>query len=174
MNSEPYIDKSGVEYKYGEFFPANLVPFAYNETVAQEYSPKTKEQAAKMGYSWREPEERNYKITLDSKDIPQSIAETKDDIGNEIIGCGHNGKCDEGCTSAFKITPEELQFYRKMGVPVPKLCFNCRHTQRFKKKNPQKLWKSQCAKCKKDIETSYAPERPEIVYCESCYQQEVA
>jgi len=184
MNSEPYTDKSGIEYKYGEFPPAALVPFAYNETVAQEYSPKSKEQAGRAGYFWREPEEKNYKITLDSKDLPQSIAETKDNIVDEIIGCEHNGKCGEGCTGAFKITPEELQLYRKMGVPLPRLCFNCRHTQRFKKKNPQKLWHRQCmcdknhphhsGKCPNEFETSYAPDRPEIVYCEQCYQAEVA
>ncbi|MFZ1019649.1 MAG: hypothetical protein WAN61_01490 [Minisyncoccia bacterium] len=28
-------------------------------------------------------------------------------------------------------------------------------------------------KCAVEFETSYAPERPEIVYCEKCYQQEV-
>ena len=29
------------------------------------------------------------------------------------------------------------------------------------------------AKCKKEIMSSYSPDRPEIVYCETCYQQEV-
>jgi hypothetical protein len=175
MNSQPYTDKSGIEYKYGEFFPTALAPFAYNESVAQEYFPKTKDGAIKAGYSWREPEEKNYKITLSSKDLPQSIAETKDDIVNEIIGCAHEGKCDEGCTSAFKINPEELQLYRKMGVPLPRLCFNCRHTQRFKKKNPQKLWHRKCMNegCQNEFETTYSPDRPEIIYCESCYNKEV-
>jgi hypothetical protein len=28
-------------------------------------------------------------------------------------------------------------------------------------------------KCEVEFETSYAPDRPEIVYCEKCYQQEV-
>ncbi len=27
--------------------------------------------------------------------------------------------------------------------------------------------------CQNEFETSYAPDRPEIVYCERCYQQEV-
>ena len=184
MNSQPYTDKNGIEYKYGEFFPAILAPFAYNETFAQEYAPKTREQAIKAGYSWREPEERNYKITLAPKDLPQSIGETKDNILNEIIGCEHEGKCNDGCVSAFKITPEELQLYRKLGIPLPRLCFNCRHIQRFKRKNPQKLWHRQCmceknhshhnGRCLNEFETSYAPDRPEIVYCEQCYQAEVA
>lgn len=185
MNSQPYMDKSGIEYKYGNFFPIAVVPFAYNETVAQEYSPKTKEEALRDGYLWREQEERNYKITIAAKDLPKSIEEVKDSILNEIIGCEHEGKCNDGCTTAFKIIPEELQLYKKMGVPLPRLCFNCRHTQRFKKKNPQKLWHRQCMcdkkdhahgeeKCNNEFETSYAPDRPEIVYCEECYTREVA
>ena len=56
-----------------------------------------------------------------------------------------------------------------MKVPVPTLCPNCRHFERLAKRNPLKLWKRACAKCNKDIETSYAPERPEIVYCIECY-----
>jgi len=47
-----------------------------------------------------------------------------------------------------------------------------------------KLWHRQCmcdktshqhgeARCQVEFETSYAPERPEIIYCEKCYQKEV-
>jgi hypothetical protein len=42
MNDMPYIDSKGRVYKYGEFFPSELSPFAYNETIAQEYFSKTK------------------------------------------------------------------------------------------------------------------------------------
>jgi len=31
-----------------------------------------------------------------------------------------------------------------------------------------------CDNCKKDIKTNFDPDRPEIVYCEQCYQSEVA
>jgi hypothetical protein len=46
---------------------------------------------------------------------------------------------------------------------------------RIKRVNPPKLWHRKCMKegCQNEFETSYAPERPEIVYCEKCYQQEV-
>lgn len=36
-------------------------------------------------------------------------------------------------------------------------------------RNPRKLWKRQCGKCGKEIQTTYSPERPETVYCEGCY-----
>src|SRR3989344_247116 len=36
MDEIPYKDKLGRIYEYGDFFPADLSPFGYNETVAQE------------------------------------------------------------------------------------------------------------------------------------------
>ena len=42
MNDLPYKDKTGRVYEYGDFFTADLSPFGYNETVAQELSPLTK------------------------------------------------------------------------------------------------------------------------------------
>ena len=45
----------------------------------------------------------------------------------------------------------------------------------YKERGPVKLWHRKCMNkgCNNEFETSYAPERPEIVYCESCYNQEV-
>ena len=94
-------------------------------------------------------------------------------IINEIIECKHAGECNQQCTIAFKITEDELVFYKKMNIPLPTLCYNCRHYERLKKRNPMKLWDRKCIKCNKDIKTSYAPERPEIVYCEECYKKEI-
>jgi len=203
MNAMPYTDAKGRIYKYGEFFPPELSPFCYNETIAQEYFPLTKEQATEKGYRWKDPEERNIAITIQSQDLPDHIKDAPDDIVNQIIGCAHASthvlvSCNEQCTEAFKIIPQELEFYRKMNLPLPRFCPNCRHYQRLKQRNPLKLWHRRCAclsaealakadvyrntathrhgsiPCMEEFETSYAPERQEIVYCEACYNQEVA
>ncbi len=175
MNDMPYIDKKGRIYKYGEFFPPELSPFCYNETIAQEYFPLTKEEALEQGYKWKEKEERNYQIDIKSEDIPNDIKDVDDSIINKVIECEHQGKCNEQCTEAFKIIPDELSFYKRMNLPLPHLCPNCRHYQRLKQRNPLKLWHRKCMKkgCPNEFETSYAPDRPEIVYCEKCYQKEV-
>jgi CxxC-x17-CxxC domain-containing protein len=39
--------------------------------------------------------------------------------------------------------------------------------------NPRKLFTRICDKCGKEIQTIYAPERKEIVYCENCYNKEI-
>ncbi len=195
MNTMPYVDKMGRVYTYGEFFPPELSPFAYNETIAQEYFPLTKEEALARGYYWKDPEEGNYAITKTTDQIPDHIKDVPDSILQDTIQCLHNQTCNEQCTQAFKIIPQELQFYRKIDLPLPRLCPNCRHYQRLKQRNPLKLWHRTCAcvgagsenniykntvthfhgetRCPNEFETSYAPDRPEIVYCEQCYQAEV-
>jgi hypothetical protein len=183
MNDMPYIDKKGTIYKYGEFFPVELSPFGYNETTAQEYFFLNQDQVKENGYNWREHDKRNYEITKNSEEIPDSITEMNDSILNEVIACEHQGKCKENCMTAFRILQDDLIFYSRMNLPLPRLCPNCRHYQRLKQRNPLELWHRSCmcdkqnhdhqGKCKVEFETSYAPDRLEIVYCEKCYQKEV-
>jgi hypothetical protein len=175
MNDLPYVDKKSNIYKYGEFFPPELSPFAYNETIAQEYYPLTKEQALSKGYRWKDKEERNYTIDIKNEDIPDNIENTDESIINKVIECKNKDNQKAECTEAYKIIPEEYQFYRRMKLPLPRLCPNCRHYNRLKQRNPLKLWHRKCMKdgCNNSFETSYSPERPEIIYCEQCYQSEI-
>ncbi|MBI3888736.1 hypothetical protein HY311_03000 [Candidatus Nomurabacteria bacterium] len=177
MNNMPYKDKNGNTYKYGEFYPAELSCFGYNETEAPEHFPLTKDEALKKGYKWQDNIQRTTgKETLKPEDIPESINDIDDSILEEVLAC-------IGCKRNYKIVPNELIFYKKMKIPIPRRCFYCRHEARLKRRNPFKLWHRQCmcdkenhlhkGKCEVEFETSYALERPEIVYCEKCYQQEV-
>ncbi|MBI2623691.1 MAG: hypothetical protein HYW65_03930 [Candidatus Liptonbacteria bacterium] len=196
MKQKPYIDRKGRVYGYGEFFPTELSPFGYNETVAYEYYPLSKEKVLENGWQWFERETRQYAVTMPNERIPDNIKDAPDSILNETIECAHKGSCKDGCTLAFRLIPPELALYRQLTIPLPRLCPSCRHAQRIRTRNPFKLWerKCQCAgvesengayknsvshfhvaeHCPNEFETSYAPERPEIVYCERCYQCEVA
>lgn len=196
MQSMPYQDPNGQSYSFGDFLPPSLSFFGYNETVAQEYFPLTKDQATQEHRAWKDPEEKHYAITKKSNELPISIHNVSDEILEQVIQCEHEGKCSESCTTAFKIVPSELQFYRRLNLPLPRLCPSCRHYQRFRSRNPLKLWRRACqcagassengiykntaahvhaeSHCAQSFETSYAPDCPEIVYCEACYQDEVA
>ncbi len=192
MDEMPYTDKRRRIYRFGEFFPIELSPFAYNETIAQEYFPLTREEAEREKYPWKDMIEKSYSVSIKPEDLADDIKDAGDTIANEIIGCEHAGKCNEQCTTAFKVIPQELQMYRKFNMPVPRLCPNCRHYRRLSKRTPWKLWHRRCmcdyvvynnsakhrhhleGKCPNEFETSYAPEHPEIVYCEQCYQAEVS
>jgi hypothetical protein len=182
MMDMPYIDKVGRVYKYGEFFPVELSPFAYNETVANNFYPLTKEQIVNNGFEYRENEVKNFNITKEHTDLPDSITDCDENILNEVISCANQGNYDK-CATAFKIIPDELAFYKRFNIPLPRKCYQCRHHERFVKRNPLMLWHRQCmcdkaghehsGTCVNEFETSYAPDRPEIIYCESCYQKEV-
>ncbi|MEA3399163.1 MAG: hypothetical protein U9R00_01470 [Patescibacteria group bacterium] len=167
-----HMKKTG---EYGEFFPMTLSMFQYNQTVAHEYFPLTKEQILEKGLKWRDSDDKNYNIDIRPEGLPDNIEDVDKDILNKVIGCDHKGNCDHGCTTAFKLTPAELDFYKRMNISLPRLCSNCRHYGRLNKKNPLKLWHRTCMKegCNNEFETSYSPDREEIVYCESCYQKEV-
>jgi CxxC-x17-CxxC domain-containing protein len=43
----------------------------------------------------------------------------------------------------------------------------------MKMRNPRKLFERDCDKCGREMITTYSPERPEIVYCEECYNRAV-
>lgn len=70
-------------------------PRKYSNIIKSYNITGTKEQALNKGYSWKEPEERNYQIDLKTEDLPDHIKEAKDDIINQIIECAHQGKCNE-------------------------------------------------------------------------------
>lgn len=152
--------------EWGEYFPANISPFSYNETIASDYFPLAEAQATAVGWSWRNPDENKNSYLGPVYVIPQNIQDVSDDITKQILTCDITGR-------PYKIIPQELKFYREMNIPIPRKCPDQRHKERMALRNPCKLWHRQCAKCQKDIQTTYAPERPEIVYCEECYLKTV-
>jgi hypothetical protein len=168
MNDLPYVDKKGNIYKYGEFFPTEFCPFGYNESATNDHFPLTSEEIIKNGYPYKEKFDNKYIITLEAKNIPDNIKEVNDSILNEVIKCSYSGK-------AFKITPFEFNFYKRMNIPFPRLHPDERHKNRLAKINPMILYKRNCMKegCSNSFETTYAPDRSEIIYCKDCYQQEV-
>lgn len=195
MNAMPYTDKRGHTYRYGEFFPPEFSPFAYNQTIAQEHFPLTKENVQTQGLRWKDREERKPTINVKAQDLPDTITDTSDSITNEVVGCLHEGQCNEECALGFRIIRQELALYKSIGFPLPRLCPNCRHAARTALRNPLGLWKRECMctgeastnntyknttehfhkkeRCPNVFETSYNPERKEIVYCEQCYLAEV-
>jgi len=152
--------------EWGEYFPIQLSPFSYNETSAPDYFPIDRKDAEKRGWSWRPENESKQTYLGPEVSIPARIEDTDDSITRKILSCTVSGL-------PYRIIPQELQFYREMGLPVPRKCPDQRHKERMALRNPRKLWNRKCAKCGKGIETTHAPDRPEIVYCEECYLSSV-
>ena len=171
MKEMPFIDKRGIKYYFGEFFPEMFSDFAYNETIAQYHFPLSKEEALSRGYLWRDREKKNYEITLKPEDLPETIAEVPDSILNEVIECEE--KDHPSSPGAFRITQNELNFYRKLDLPLPRACFDIRHLRRMDKRPKLKIFKRYCSKCNAEVKTVYTEDYAPIIYCEKCYQKEV-
>lgn len=179
-----HMQKTG---EWGEFFPTRMSPFGYNISSANLYFPLEKQTALTQGFKWEEQIQLTKGLeTL--HEVPDSIYDVSEHIIKETLAC-------KTCQRNYKILPQEFSFYKSMGIPIPRECFYCRNLARFKFRNPQKLWHRACtcvgqksangtyrnqsshfhgtALCSKEFETTYSPERPEIVYCENCYQEEI-
>ncbi len=154
--------------EWGEFFPPALSPFGYNETVAFEYFPLTESDAKALGYHWSKIEVSKSEVPreLSANALPSSIAQVSDAIFGEAIICPETER-------PFRIVEPELAFYRRLGLPLPDAHPDLRHRRRLEMRTPRQLWSRECGKCRAAIWTAYAPERPEMVYCERCYHKEV-
>jgi hypothetical protein len=154
--------------EWGKYFPVSLSAFGYNETVASEYFPLTKQEVLDRGWKWSAEsiEKPSVSKIIPGADLPSSIDDIPDDVLNWAIECEETGKL-------FRITRKELALYRQLKASVPHLHPDERHRRRMALRNPRKLWTRSCATCQKPISTSYSPERPEIVVCEECYLKEV-
>ena len=195
MTEMPHLDKAGRKYKFGEFFPAEHSRFDYNESVAQHHYKLSDILAEERGFFWGEKKKPKHTSTIKAQDLPDNIQKTDKSMLEQVIQCqnNENGTCRG--VGVFRLIDAEWNFYQKMKIPLPHLCPECRHQERFKHKNPMKLHKRQCMcggekdisgvyenharhnhgdeRCPNIFQTTYAPERSEIVYCEKCYQKEV-
>lgn len=150
--------------EYGEFFPITLSPFAHNETMANTYYPLTKEEALKKGLKWKDPNPKEYKPQTYA--IPDDISDVPESVISEILACSE-------CKKNYKITPLELKFYKKMSLPIPRKCPNCRHIARVNLQTKPRFYERNCGKCENKIFTTYSPKENLKVYCEKCYFDEV-
>ncbi len=155
-------------WEWGEFFPNDIASFGYNETIAMDFNPLSKEEAIKQNFIWSDYETPFPKVEkiIPAHMLPDNIKDIPDDIINRAIEC-------EITKKPFRIIDQELDFYRKHNLPIPRRHPDQRHLDRMNLRNPRILYDRKCAKCEKDIKTTYAPERSEIVYCEECYNKEV-
>jgi hypothetical protein len=163
--------------EWGTWFPSWMSTFSYNESIVNEYVPRIKEEAQALGYKWKD----TLPITLGQENIkyeelPKNSDDYTDDLLKYVLKCA-------GCSRNYRLISREIACYKKLKLAIPQYCFNCRHERRMKSRLRRKLWHRTCMcdkkhnnheeRCEVEFDTSYAPDRPEIIYCEKCYQQEV-
>src|SRR3989344_1278529 len=93
--------------EYGEFFPPQIAPVAYNETQGNLYMPLSKEEVLAKGWQWEDSTPGTFgKETVKAVDIPDKIEDVPDQYLKEIFAC-------IDCSKNYNIVPNELIFLRK-------------------------------------------------------------
>ncbi len=151
--------------EWGEFFPVENSPFAYNETMAQDFLPLDKTVVLGRGYRWRDEVVKST-YQGESYEFSENIEVVEDDVLHLILTCEISGK-------NYRITKPELEFYRKLNLPIPRIYPDERHKERMQLRNPRELWDRECDTCDCSIQTTYSPDRKEKVLCEECYNKVV-
>ncbi|MEK7547359.1 MAG: hypothetical protein AAB540_00540, partial [Patescibacteria group bacterium] len=159
LKKEKLVEHMMETKEYGEFFPADSCPFAYNESIAMEYFPLTEKEALVRGFRWLND---NATCNPQTYVVPAKISDVPDSVVDEVLAC-------KSCEKNYRITSNELKFYRHSSLPIPFFCANCRHLRRLKSKNPKSFWERKCDKCGKNIMTTFPPESKCPIYCEECY-----
>jgi hypothetical protein len=85
---------------------------------------------------------------------------------------GPETKACQNCKNDFVIDTEDFNFYKKISVPPPTFCPECRAMRRFSHRNERFLYKRQCDLCKDNIISIYSPKGPYIVYCPKCWHSD--
>jgi len=161
----PYTDYSthtGTEVLWGEgvpelgeFFDPSLSPFGYNETVAQEYFPLTREEVLARGYGRQDntydtkiPEGADVVRPQTYTDIQWDELKSDDGVLKKVFVC-------EVSWRPFLLQKAELEFYRKHDVPLPRKHPDVRHEERMNQRSPRELYLRGCDKCSKEMVSVY-------------------
>ena len=150
--------------EFGEFFPIAQSIYAYNETLANEQIPLSREEILARGWQWHEEENTQYVGAPFL--IPDRIYDVTPEISKQVLQSSLSGK-------PYKIIPQEFQFYKEQDIPIPRLTPDERHFERLSKRNKRVLYDRACAKCARAVKTTYAPERKEVIYCGECFVKTV-
>ena len=146
--------------EFGQFMPKHLSTFPYNNSIASVYYPLKKEEAIAQGWRWHD--EHAAPLGGVAPKIPDNIREIDNAILAETLAC-------ESSNLPFRIIEQELKFYKRMNIPLPRHEWRQRAADRLALTNPKKLWERNCMKCGMELQSPYSSERPEKIYCEKCY-----
>jgi hypothetical protein len=149
------------EIEYGEFFPIQISPFGYNETIAQDYMPLSEKECKTREYSWKEKADST-KYDGPQYVVPEKITDVDQSICDKILTCQNTGQ-------NYRIVKPEFEFYKKNNIPIPKFCPEERHHQRLKRKHPRHLWDRVCQQCNLSLKSPIDPKVSAQVYCETCF-----
>ena len=150
--------------EYGQLFRPDLIPHAYNETIAQLNMPLTREEAIARGFRWADrkiPAVPTAQLFLPPDHINDV---TWEDVNGKVIICAESKR-------PFKIVKPEFDFYKRFNITLPRLHPDVRLEKRYPRELFFDLRDVQCDGCKATLKTSMPS--GDKVLCETCYHNAV-
>src|SRR3989338_10152622 len=78
-------------------------------------------------------------------------------------------KACQNCKTGFTIEPEDFYFYKKIDVPPPTFCPECRLQRRLAWRNERSLYRRICNLCKQPTLSVYSEKSGMNVFCNPCW-----
>lgn len=161
--------------EWGEFFPIRVSPYGYNETLAQEFYPIQEQDAYAQGWGWfHEPDGHNVyapnNVTIfAASSLPDHLQEDVSWLQRIILS--------ETSQKPYRLIPQEIGIYAKLGIPLPHTTPDERHGARMRRRPPRRLVERSCTnKVRRDTGTActnifltpYAEGTERPVFCNDC------
>ncbi|MFA4930964.1 MAG: hypothetical protein WC570_03825 [Patescibacteria group bacterium] len=156
--------------EWGEFFPMWVSAFGYNETVAQDHFVLTKDQALELKANWEDEDQTlvyngEFYTLLPISDyrIDKNVnAQANIDACLAgVLKCEKSGR-------PYRITSQELAFYIRHQIELPRLHPDVRHLDRINKRHHYGLSDVECEKCGKIFMSSIIGSGRKV-WCGECY-----
>lgn len=135
--------------------------------MANERLRLSKDEAIARGFPWfdyESPLPKAEKIIPASK-LPDDISQIPDDILNWAVEC-------EITKKPFRIIKQELEFYRKHHLPIPKRHPDIRYRELQGFQNPPIFRTAKCAETGEDIVTLYPVDTPYKILSREAWEEE--
>lgn len=148
--------------EFGEFFPMEISPFGYNQSLAQEFYPLSQEEVRSRGLKWSDYESPPPALpnTIAAADLPdENAARTTEEILKTAILCQRSNR-------PFRVTEKELAYYQQYGVALPRLHPEERQKVRRNSLNGRQLHKRKCDASGASIFSTYPADTQHLVYSE--------
>ena len=143
--------------EYGSFFPARLSPHTYNQSWADHFLPLSQQEALAAGFRWGVDEEKAESVSP----LPDHIRDAADAVVSRTFECTRTGK-------PYRLNRMELEFYRRVGLPLPRVAPLERLRQRARLLSISSLRENRCGRCDKSVTTVQAAS---TIVCNDCFER---
>ena len=164
------IDQMIVGGEWWEYFPAWTSSHPYNKSDAMQRYPLTKEQGLSRWYA-RDDEIVAINIpehatTIEGATMDTNPLTVSESIVDSVIICAETQR-------PYRIIKAELDLYRKIKFPLPRLHHDVRHQHRMARRLWRSLYLRTCPVISQTLITPYSTDYLGIVLSKEAYEKEI-